>query len=556
MQESMSNATPQLGAQPNQESNIVETLQSLIVAFSLAMTVRSFVTEGFVIPTGSMAPTLMGQHARFESPATGYSFPFDVQPAFEPQFRGAQWPLVDPMVSQLDPILTRSSPELAGASRTGDRVLVLKYLYAFREPERWDVVVFKNPTDPSGDAANYIKRLVGLPDEQLVMVDGDIFTAPIGAARSEFRIARKPEHVQRAVWQPVHDSDYEPIDRTALAKAWGRMWMGAPWDSKEFRLGLDDTPGTRGRGWVHEGSGPARLDWRWDRMQITDWGSYNALRAQAPSRRFSVSDLRVAVAIEAQDPAALSTEYTLTTRRRTMRFAISGGEASITIATQGESEGEAGVEIARAAVPMTAPAAGAPFEVEFWHVDERLAIWVNGDEVVSVDDRFESLEDRVVKSYYGRTVEDYATRPAFQQPTPPALSLAFDGSPLVLTRVRVDRDLYYRTEVMSDDPRAQAPQNGPPIRGLAFGSDLLSPAQIQSDEFMMCGDNSAFSRDSRLLGRPSQLVTSIYGTDAPFVVPRPLLLGKAWCVYFPAPVPPMDGLPAVLPDFGSFRFIR
>jgi hypothetical protein len=205
---------------------------------------------------------------------------------------------------------------------------------------------------------------------------------------------------------------------------------------------------------------------------------------------------------------------------------------------------------------MTAPAAGAPFEVEFWHVDERLAIWVNGDEVVSVDDRFESLEDRVVKSYYGRTVEDYATRPAFQQPTPPALSLAFDGSPLVLTRVRVDRDLYYRTEVMSDDPRAQAPQNGPPIRGLAFGSDLLSPAQIQSDEFMMCGDNSAFSRDSRLLGRPSQLVTSIYGTDAPFVVPRPLLLGKAWCVYFPAPVPPMDGLPAVLPDFGSLRFIR
>ena len=45
---------------PPEDTNIVETLQSLIVAFALAMAVRSFVTEGFFIPTGSMAPTLMG----------------------------------------------------------------------------------------------------------------------------------------------------------------------------------------------------------------------------------------------------------------------------------------------------------------------------------------------------------------------------------------------------------------------------------------------------------------------------------------------------------------
>ncbi len=34
------------------DSNIVDSLQSLIVAFVLAMTFRGFVTEGFVIPTG------------------------------------------------------------------------------------------------------------------------------------------------------------------------------------------------------------------------------------------------------------------------------------------------------------------------------------------------------------------------------------------------------------------------------------------------------------------------------------------------------------------------
>src|SRR5688572_3741055 len=44
---------PQSTQQPHHETNVVETLQSLIVAFVLAMTFRGFVTEGFVIPTGS-----------------------------------------------------------------------------------------------------------------------------------------------------------------------------------------------------------------------------------------------------------------------------------------------------------------------------------------------------------------------------------------------------------------------------------------------------------------------------------------------------------------------
>ena len=64
---------------PPEDTNIVETLQSLIVAFALAMAVRSFVTEGFFIPTGSMAPTLMGSHVRIDSGFTGYEYPVDSQ---------------------------------------------------------------------------------------------------------------------------------------------------------------------------------------------------------------------------------------------------------------------------------------------------------------------------------------------------------------------------------------------------------------------------------------------------------------------------------------------
>jgi len=54
----------------------------------------------------------------------------------------------------------------------GDRVLVLKYLYRFREPEPWDVVVFRNPQD---NRQNYIKRLIGLAGETIEIVHGDIF---------------------------------------------------------------------------------------------------------------------------------------------------------------------------------------------------------------------------------------------------------------------------------------------------------------------------------------------------------------------------------------------
>ncbi|MFZ9915952.1 MAG: S26 family signal peptidase, partial [Phycisphaerales bacterium] len=231
--------TSTTSARPKQEeTNVVETVQSLIVAFSLAMTVRSFVTEGFVIPTGSMAPTLMGQHVRPESPMTGYSFPADAGPTFEairqlgPGYRDLPRNVLDPMLSQSDPIAQVSNTEMAQTSRMGDRVLVLKFLYPFQEPQRWDVVVFKNPTEPTGDAANFIKRMVGLPNEQLLMVDGDIFTAPLGAGREKFAIERKPEHVQRAVWQPVHDSDFTPADPTAVAKVWGRPWAGVPWDAE------------------------------------------------------------------------------------------------------------------------------------------------------------------------------------------------------------------------------------------------------------------------------------------------------------------------------------
>ncbi len=172
------------------KSGVIETLQSLVVAFVLAMVFRGFVVEGFVIPTGSMAPTLLGDHLQKHSNQTGQDFTvgFDVRRSvsadrFSDPLLGRNVPLSMAEAKQIDP-------------RGGDRVLVLKTLYPFIQPKRFDVVVFKNPTDTQGPSANYIKRLIGLPGETIWIADGDVFASDDGEI---FSVQRKPEHIQRSL---------------------------------------------------------------------------------------------------------------------------------------------------------------------------------------------------------------------------------------------------------------------------------------------------------------------------------------------------------------------
>lgn len=101
-------------------------IESIIVAFLLAMVIRAFVVQAFKIPTGSMRMTLI----------------------------------------------------------EGDLILVNKFIYGarvpftnwrlpvVREPKRGDVVVFIYPEDKKKD---FIKRLVGLPGETIEIKGGSIY---------------------------------------------------------------------------------------------------------------------------------------------------------------------------------------------------------------------------------------------------------------------------------------------------------------------------------------------------------------------------------------------
>ena len=101
-------------------------------------------------------------------------------------------------------------PALLGNPYHGDRVLAWKPSGYIGTPSRWSVFVFVKHPDRdelvSGETSdrNFIKRLVGLPGERILISGGDIFVR--GQGDENFAIARKPERVQEGVWHTVYEA--------------------------------------------------------------------------------------------------------------------------------------------------------------------------------------------------------------------------------------------------------------------------------------------------------------------------------------------------------------
>jgi signal peptidase I len=185
---------------PKKKESMRDFVEQVVVAFILAFLIRGFEAEAFVIPTGSMAPTLYGQHKEVTCPECGDVFAVNAADEVD-----AGRFVFDPR----DPDGPRKPPLVAAAtcpncwyrvtklnefpSFKGDRILVMKFLYNLPKwlggqmPARWDVVVFHFPEEPE---TNYIKRLIGLPGETVRIAFGNIWTKP-NDSDEPFKIARK-----------------------------------------------------------------------------------------------------------------------------------------------------------------------------------------------------------------------------------------------------------------------------------------------------------------------------------------------------------------------------
>jgi signal peptidase I len=133
----------------------------IAILLFVLLIVRPFLVEAFFVPTNAMAPTVLGNHWQGICPECG-------RPSF-----GSPGPPMRPSSGVSLPMIcenfhTSRSADFAKRVLTGDHLLVAKYL----KPRRWDLVVFRSPEDTS---TPYVKRLVGLPGEEIIIDDGAVW---------------------------------------------------------------------------------------------------------------------------------------------------------------------------------------------------------------------------------------------------------------------------------------------------------------------------------------------------------------------------------------------
>lgn len=548
-------------ASSSPESNVKETLISLLISFVMALMFRSYVVEAFIIPTGSMAPTLRGAHIQFQSPQSGHSWA--VNPWY---FANQETPLpiqgngqfglptsTDPMSSsRINPLRPGGRPEgwagyIPSAKvqelRAGDRILVHKYLYSLFSPRRWDVVVFKNPELAT---QNFIKRLIGLPNEQIWIADGDVFTRPVTTKpggvvepAGDWRIQRKPDRIQESLWRPVFSSEYAPLAPVLD----GRRWFSSPWKGSGWQT--DDR-----RSYRCDSAERTTLDWDTVTWPISDWVSYNDYPDRLMGPRgtdvFPVPDLRLRAAV-APDKETLSVIARIVVHGHEYQGVIAAGSATLRVrpVAPASAQGTAWRDLASA--PVDSLPAGRATNIEFWRVDQTLELRVEGEVVV----RSEGITWGPIERLF------YATGTkgdAFEETTPstnrlrqpetysgsrPQVSWTFEGSPLTLHRVGLDRDIYYEPATFHSGPAA--------------GTHPKRLVTLGADQFFVLGDNSPASKDGRLWEVVDPWVAAEIDPTIG-VVPRDLMLGKAFLVYFPATYTAFGRIP--IPDLGQIRFIK
>jgi signal peptidase I len=538
------------------QSSVKETIESILVAFILAFIFRAFIVEAFVIPTGSMAPTLLGAHMRFTCTDCGYRFDANYSdqsgsdeiriPHTAPHTYRVFCPNCGFRLPQRDPDQPANGTEKPPV-HYGDRILVLKYLYLFEEPQRWDVVVFKSPYEPDKYhyQQNYIKRLVGRPNESVLILDGDIYIGQPKQSPHEYTIQTKPRFVQDALWRVIYDNDYIPRKLWRDGAKWQQPWTvrsGTGWQ-------IGDTPTREGRIFRFDNaSGESTVFFDREANPIadrgpdprpyafTDWLAYDAA---ATHERYAaehnvVHDLK------------LSFVYDRATGDGPLRAKITRGgdgmdefiavltprDASLVHRSKG-SERVIGKPFPLPAVRRR------PLRVELTHVDYEAALRIDDAEVA-----------RTTSQDYRPDIEKLLNDFATNTPQPlPTVEITAANQSASLAHVGVWRDIYY----------INRPTPGMGGASLFWGTPMELPGSIMrlgADEYFVLGDNSLISGDARYWHEPIDLPADGNLSVLAGRVPKRFMLGRAFFVYWPAGYRPAAMGPGLAPNFGDMRFIR
>jgi signal peptidase I len=461
-----------------------QTVEFVVVLILCILLFRTFAAEAYIVPTGSMAPTLLGIHRELVCPSCGFRFAVG-----QDDEHGSRAVCPNCAQDQFD--------RVPAVVCNGDRVLVQKYLYDFRRPKRWEVAVFHFPNEP---IEAYVKRVVGLPGEEIRIAGGDVLV--------NGRIARKTLKEQRGLRVLVYDHNFLSKDHRRA-----RRW--------EFRKGSprDNAPsGWRAVGSTFVRAASAEDD---DRIDWVDYRHYDPDRKRyAPIYDFCpyngadvrgenvVSDLMVEARII---PSPDVREVCVRINSGSDSFVVAIGVRSNEIVVKRRDGRTVAITNVRNALFADRGSNRARL-LEASIMDRRLSVAIDG----------EPIFDPV----------DYDDPAVGQGPGDRPIGVgASGGGALSVSDFRIYRDIYYTSRLASTPRRP-------------FGVD--APYVLGRDEYFVLGDNSAVSNDSRFwVGSP--------------VVPASLLLGKPFLVHLPGQVVPLQVFGRSVywvPDPREIRYIR
>jgi signal peptidase I len=485
--------------------SIANTFEWVITAFVLAFVFRAFILEAFQIPTGSMADTLMGDHFRICCTQCGYNYEYNFNPYVERQYRVTnRTGLYQMAPSPRCPSCGYyENPNTLIPKSYGDRILVFKCLYQFAEPKRWDVIVFKNPTNPK---ENYIKRLIAKPGETIEIIDGDIYINGI--------LTRKPAKVQQEMWMCLYNNDYQPI-RPMEDRFNGHIWQ------QPFTNDQDSQ-------WNHDSSKPTEFTLKSlpnsTNIMYYDTKKGNNFRATYaygnPLFYNNIpfcSDLMMNYYARFDDSSGIVGIGLEKYETIYKAYINSSGEMTI------EKADSSGLMAKLAGDQIEPLAPGKVFFVRFANVDHQLIFEV--DKTKLVYDLGTDKDDA------GQRLYDIEPK-----------ALIFGSGNLTLSDVALYRDIHY-LGIRQDSSRQ-------PVDRAGEGN----PFTLQENEYFAMGDNSPDSADSRLW-----TIEGLGNNGNNYrmgIVPRDYLVGKAFFVYWPSRLRADNSKFSFVPNIGRLRFIH
>jgi signal peptidase I len=455
-------------------SGVRQTVELIVVLCVSVLVVKTFSAEAYVVPTGSMAPTLLGWHRELSCPSCHAVFVVGIED--EGQTSAAICPNCG----------KRNLDDTPSIECGGDRVLVEKFLYEFRRPRRWEVAVFHFPGEPS---QAYVKRVVGLPGELIRIKDGDVFVND--------RLARKSLAEIRAMRVLVHDSRFQPQDAAHFPR-----WLfrsdaadGGPADSAWSRQG------TR---FVHSAlsaPGSASDDWlvykHWDAGRggygrVTDFHGYNG---SEPRQLNEINDL----GIEARVTLGRSIE--------SLSVVLRSGFDRFLLRIPTRAAGE--IELLRNGRAVPVSRSSNPFlEKNVW---PRTVVL----EAAVMDRRFQAaIDGKLLFEPF-----DFDDPVSIGALSARPVALGVRGGEAEVSEIQVYRDIYY-TGMLANTPRQP--------------HGLRSGVKLGADEFFVLGDNSSVSNDSRFWSEGPVVRGSMF-VGKPFLVHLPgelvplKVFGRSFC---------------------------